>query len=115
MVGDCQTIQRFLQRHLTKQRLAQSQAATTTAVRCSIPGMGTGGLAARLGVLIAGTWNTLVPTCIRTTIAATSASTSGVSARSSRSILALSDLHRSKRRRVPAAPAAPMEARPSKR
>ncbi len=77
--------------------------------------MGSGGLASRMGVLIAGTWATIVPTCIRNTIAATTASTSGVSARSSRSRLALSDLHRSKRRRVPAAPAAPMEVRPSKR
>ena len=92
LAGDCQAIAKSLQPLPTKQRLAQLQAATTTAVRLTIPGSGTGGLTTRMAVLLAGACSTMVLTCIRLTIVVTSGSTSVVSARR---VFGLSDLHRS--------------------
>ena len=80
LAGDYQALAKSLQPLPTKQRLAQLQAATTTAVRLTIPGAGTGGLTARLAVLIAGTRATVVLTCIRLTVVVTSGSTSVASA-----------------------------------
>ena len=79
-VGPCRATLKSPQQLLTKRRLARSLAATTSGVLSPLPGTGAGGLTTRLAVLIAGTWATLVPTCIRNTIVATTGFTSAVSA-----------------------------------